>query len=99
MKLFCSDQPYLIGNNLSFLFLCFFLIVYPKLKLFTKIGLTYAVVLAKWYQEFLSKKMLFTYVCWIWIINNINNIVNIAEKLNKRNLLKICLQPSLQICA
>ena len=70
MKIFCSDWPYLIRNHLSFLFLCFVLKYFTlKLKLRPKDGLTYAISIESDLLEFLSKKINFTFLCWIWIID------------------------------
>ena len=41
-----------------------------KLNLRPKICLTYAISIVKWFfLEFLFKKIVFTFLCWIWIID------------------------------
>ena len=40
-----------------------------KLNLWTKIGLTYAISRVKWFLEFLIKKIVFKFLCRIWIID------------------------------
>ena len=89
----------LIGHILSeticvFCFCALFLNMYPKIKSTTKIGLTYAISIVNrfCFLECLSEKLFFDFICTIWIIYFYKNIVKISEEMNKRNLLKICLQ-------
>ena len=72
-----------------------------RLKLRPKVGLTYAISIVKWFFWILSKKIFFTFLCWIWIIDILQQYCeNFRKKSNKWNLLKIWLQvPTLQISA
>ena len=53
-----------------------------------KIGLAYA----SDFLESLTKKIFLIFLCWIWIIDVSQQYCENFRKLNKRKLLKICLQ-------
>ena len=64
-----------------------------KLNLRPKIGLTYAISIVKWvFFNFCLRKYFLLLFVKLELLMFLNNIVKISEKLNKRNLLKICLQ-------
>ena len=63
-----------------------------KLNLRPNIGLTYAISIESDFLEFFIKKIVFNFFAEFELLMFHNNIVKISEKLNKQNLLKICLQ-------
>ena len=64
-----------------------------KLNLSPEIGLTYAISIAKWFfWNFCLSKYFLLFFAEFELLMYHNNIVKISEKLNKWNLLKICLQ-------
>ena len=97
---FKGEYIVLIDHILSeticlFCFCVLFSNIYPYIK-FTKftteIGLTYAVSIVKWWGFFCLRKyrLVFFAAFKLWIFDN--SIVKISENMNKRNMLKICLQ-------
>ena len=95
MKLFCSDRSYLIRNICLLCFCVLFSNMYPKIKFITKnwSGLCNFYSSDFFFGEFLSKKIFFLrFFAEFKLLMFYNNIVKISEKLNKQNLLKICLQ-------
>ena len=64
-----------------------------KLNLRPNIGLTYAISIVKWFfRIFVSEIFFLLFFAEFELMMFHNNIVKISEKLNKQNLLKICLQ-------
>ena len=64
-----------------------------KLNLRPKIGLTYAISIVKWFfRSFCLRKYFLLFFAEFKLLMFHNNIVKISEKLDKWNLLKICLQ-------
>ena len=64
-----------------------------KLNLLPKIGLAYSSSVVKWFfLNFLLRKYFLLFFAEFELLMFHNNIVKISEKLNKKNLLKICSQ-------
>ena len=63
-----------------------------KLNLQPKIGLTYAIYSKVIFWSFCLRKYFLLFFAEFKLLIFHNNIVKISEKLNKQNLLKICLQ-------
>ena len=93
MKIFCSGWPYLIRNHLSFLFSVLFSNIYSKIKFTAKnwsdLCNFYSKVI---FWSFCLRKYFLLFFAEFKLLMFHNKIVKISDKLNKRNLLKICLK-------
>ena len=104
----CFGWRFIINENILFwltvsyqkpfvfsvsMFCVLFSNIYPKLNLRPKVCLPNTISIVNWFLEFLSKKIFFTFLCWIWIIDASQQYCeNFRKNMNKQNLLKICLQ-------
>ena len=95
MKTFCSDWPILSETICLFCFCIWYSNIYPEIKFMAKNWSN----LCKFYGKVifwnfcLRKYFLFFFVKFEFVMFH-NNIVKFQKKINKKNLLKICLQVS-----
>ena len=76
-----------------FMFLCFVLKYLHKIKVMAKVGLTYAISIVKlFFGIFVLESIFLLFFAKFELVMFYNNIAKISEKLNKWNMLKICLQ-------
>ena len=66
----------------------YFQIFTQKLKLRPKVGLIYAIYSTVIFFEFLSKKIFFTFLCWIWIIDVLQQYCENFRKIEQMELVE-----------
>ena len=72
-------------------FLCFCVLssnIYTKIKLRPQIGLTHAISIVKWFFGFLSKKIFFTFLCWIWVTDVLQQYCENFRKIEQVKLVE-----------